>query len=315
MKKLLSIVMVLLMVSVLLTACGCEHEWTEADCDTAKTCSKCGATEGSPLGHSWLAASCTTAKTCEICEEVSGEALGHSWVEVTCAQPKHCESCGETEGEALEHTWAEATTEAPKTCTECGQTEGERIITDERFTTEACAPLFGTWSRSGSESFEFSEADLGQLPEDGSLDWLKELTQIEGELLYTISMTFHNDGAVEITVAYDKESYVEVMRPVTKAVTYQTYAILGYSRDEIDDLLLDEMGMTMEEYLDFVMESITDDMLVATEQMCYYVDGGELYVGYDWDWGLEACAFALDADTLNLTGTDGTTFVFTKDAQ
>ena len=60
-----------------------EHAWVEADCDTPKTCSKCNATEGEPLGHTPAAAvkenavvaSCTVAGSyesvvyCSVCEE------------------------------------------------------------------------------------------------------------------------------------------------------------------------------------------------------------------------------------------------------
>ena len=36
---------------LLLNGCQCKHEWIPADCTTPKTCSKCGETEGEPLGH------------------------------------------------------------------------------------------------------------------------------------------------------------------------------------------------------------------------------------------------------------------------
>lgn len=32
---------------------SCAHNWDDADCDTPKTCSLCGATEGEALGHDW----------------------------------------------------------------------------------------------------------------------------------------------------------------------------------------------------------------------------------------------------------------------
>lgn len=119
MKRILALMLCVMMLASL-TACGCKHQWIEANCLEAKTCSECG--------------------------EVEGEALGHSWTEATCEAPKTCSACALTEGEALGHTWQEATTEAPKTCRTCAATEGERIITDERFTTSACSQLFGEWS-------------------------------------------------------------------------------------------------------------------------------------------------------------------------
>ena len=108
-----------LLLSLLLTGCGCKHEWKDATCDTPKTCAKCSETEGEALGHNWKEATCETAKTCSVCNKMSGDALGHNWVD--------------------------ATTETPKTCSVCQKTEGDRIITDSRFKTEKCKFLFGTW--------------------------------------------------------------------------------------------------------------------------------------------------------------------------
>lgn len=39
------------------------HDWTEANCLTAKSCRKCNETEGLPLGHQWVAGS----PTCQVC--------------------------------------------------------------------------------------------------------------------------------------------------------------------------------------------------------------------------------------------------------
>lgn len=92
------------MLAILLSGCGCEHEWAEA--------------------------TCLTPKTCNLCQETEGEGLGHNWAEVTCAAPKTCTACGETEGEALPHTWVEANYQTPKTCDVCGATEGEPLPAD-----------------------------------------------------------------------------------------------------------------------------------------------------------------------------------------
>ena len=103
---------------------SCEHNWKEATCETAKTCERCGKTEGEALGHSWKGATCEAAKTCERCGKTEGEALGHSWKEATCEEPKTCKRCGKVEGKALGHSWKEATCEEPRTCTRCGTIEG-----------------------------------------------------------------------------------------------------------------------------------------------------------------------------------------------
>ena len=56
------------------------------------TCSECGkisAGKGSvaALGHNWSDATCTTAKTCSRCKDTSGKALGHDWDFVSYASP------------------------------------------------------------------------------------------------------------------------------------------------------------------------------------------------------------------------------------
>ena len=66
----------------------CSHTFSDATCTAAKTCTKCGATEGS--------------------------AAGHSWKDATCAAPKTCATCGATEGGNGSHTFT-------PDCTICGQ--------------------------------------------------------------------------------------------------------------------------------------------------------------------------------------------------
>ena len=109
------------------------HTWVEADCDTPKTCSVCGETEGEALGHTWVDADCETPKTCSVCGETEGEALGHTWVEADCVTPKTCSVCNKTEGEALGHAWGEWITDVEPTeeedgekhrvCGTCGENE------------------------------------------------------------------------------------------------------------------------------------------------------------------------------------------------
>ena len=82
----------------------CEHEWVDANCTTAKTCSLCGITEGEALGHSYgeatetVAPDCTNAgeqqSTCSVCGDVKTEtvkALGHNYVDGICSV------CGEAQ--------------------------------------------------------------------------------------------------------------------------------------------------------------------------------------------------------------------------
>ena len=112
MKKTTILFLSILLLTVLLTGCSCQHQWTEADCTTPKTCTQCQVTEGEALGHSWQEADCVTAKTCSRCGTTEGSPLGHTWAEATCTAPKTCIHCGATEGHPLEHSWeGEARTE------------------------------------------------------------------------------------------------------------------------------------------------------------------------------------------------------------
>ncbi len=127
MKKCFILILCALALIAALAGCGHKHTWLDATCESPRTCSECGETEGEALGHTWLDATCAAPKTCSVCGATQGEALAHTWVEATCAAPKTCSVCGATEGEALGHLWIEATYQSPKWCLNCGATEGEKL--------------------------------------------------------------------------------------------------------------------------------------------------------------------------------------------
>lgn len=118
------------------------HTWIDATCTEPKTCSVCGATEGSALGHKWKDATCTEPKTCSVCGVTEGEALGHTEVidlavPATCTESgltegSHCSVCGEilkpqATSYPLGHSWVDATCTEPKTCSRCGLTDGNAL--------------------------------------------------------------------------------------------------------------------------------------------------------------------------------------------
>lgn len=93
-----------LLFCVLLCSCSLhDHEWQDATCTAAKTCSICGNTDGNPLGHQWAEATCTTPKTCSVCGETKGGTCSHKWESATCESPKTCSICGATTGEPRGH--------------------------------------------------------------------------------------------------------------------------------------------------------------------------------------------------------------------
>lgn len=108
MKKLIIAVLLAHFVALLITGCGCSHEWLPATCDAPQSCKLCGETEGEALQHQWNPSTCEDREKCALCGEVRGEALRHSWEDASCLLPEKCSVCGEERGEALGHSEGEA---------------------------------------------------------------------------------------------------------------------------------------------------------------------------------------------------------------
>lgn len=107
-------VIVAFLLLFLLTACNCEHKWSEGNCVTPKKCLNCGA-ESIDMGeHSFKEASCYHPKTCTMCGETEGEPRGHVFMEATCTSAESCKYCSEVKGERLEHNYVKGK------CTLCG---------------------------------------------------------------------------------------------------------------------------------------------------------------------------------------------------
>ena len=104
MKKLTLILLSVLMI-VTLVACGdkeCKHTYDNA-CDV--TCNECG--EERTVTHDFADADCDTPKTCTVCGKTEGSALGHEWTTPDvdlCEVQSTCSRCGATDGENKEHT-------------------------------------------------------------------------------------------------------------------------------------------------------------------------------------------------------------------
>ena len=104
MKK-TGIVLLALVLALALLGCGCDHEWTEADCVNAAVCVNCQETGAAALGHDFSAASCDGPEICTRCAETRGEALGHSfgpWSYGDIYQVRVCEACGAEEQQEID---------------------------------------------------------------------------------------------------------------------------------------------------------------------------------------------------------------------
>lgn len=288
MKKRIVLLALVLLCTLVLAGCFCEHEWAEADCVNPKTCTKCGETEGAALGHVWMAATCTEPKTCEVCAATEGEAKGHAMVEASCTEAKHCSQCNLVEGDALGHDWQEATTEAPKTCLTCNETEGERIITDARFKTAANADLFGKWAC----AMELDGELLG-------------IPDFEGDLSFIYNLEFGNAGDMSLTLQIgDEDSFMEAIILSSVASTYAELEAQNISKEEADAAMKQEFGMDVEEYVRASMANISmNDILASVFSAIdlggvYYVENGQIYAGADWNSEMDPSGFSLDGDQL-----------------
>ena len=304
MKKRLTLVALVLVFALALTACGCKHEtWNDANCETPKTCAECGETEGAPLGHSWMAATCETPKTCETCGKTEGEALGHSWLDATCETPKTCSTCTLTEGEALGHNWLDATTEAPRTCETCNLTEGERIITDSRFTTASTAALQGKWGY----TLEVTGDMMGE-------------PNFSGKLVYTLVLELKNDGTMSMYMVLEDASD---MYAYLKEALYAELAAAGMDKEAADAAVKQAYGMTMDQYVEYIFGMIDLDAILGAINFegVYYVEGNLLYTGMTWGAELSGDEFTLEEDVLTLladiagTGENSTVFHRILDAE
>ena len=130
MKK-FGITLIVIGLLFVITGCGHEHSWTQADCLNPAVCDDCNEVRGDALGHDWLNASCSAPKTCSRCKITEGEALEHTWDEATCTAPKTCSLCNITEGEMLSHIVNEWSVQNKATCTQTGMQSGKCITCGE----------------------------------------------------------------------------------------------------------------------------------------------------------------------------------------
>lgn len=145
------------------------HTWADATCTKPKTCSVCGATEGSTLEHPYgewtitLDPTCTTAgsktRTCTVCNHAitnSISALGHKYSSVvtapTCTAQGYtthtCSTCGDsyvdTYTAATGHDWSPWNIVSKPTCTMKGSNKRTCSVCDA-FETQMVAAKGHTW--------------------------------------------------------------------------------------------------------------------------------------------------------------------------
>ncbi|MBE6763376.1 MAG: hypothetical protein E7553_03340 [Ruminococcaceae bacterium] len=256
----LSLILALLTAICLLSSCGCKHEWT--------------------------AATCTTPKTCSLCNEIEGEALGHNWLDATCTAPKSCKNCDATEGSALGHNWQEATTEAPTTCDRCKVTEGSKINVDPRFTTASTKELYGVWSSDVVIPSEMLQMGLEEYFDDLDATLTMEFTKT-GDLLCNIEL-------------HDYDGFLNALKSYTIDTMYTPYLDQGFTKEDVDAYMVETIGLTVEEYVNEIIDNTDKDELFAgfKSEEVYYVGQNGIYSAMSWMDEFEPSEYTLDGDTL-----------------
>lgn len=171
MKKLFCLVFASIMLMLALSSCdvingflgndtpnehtsGCEHDWAEATCETPKTCTKCGRSEGEISDHKFSETTCTTNSVCITCGLWNERAFGHDYSPATCTSPRICKTCGYEKGEP-EHDYTEATCLTSKICTLCGAEDGKPL--GHKLTTAVIEP---TCTAEGYDRVSCSRCDF-----------------------------------------------------------------------------------------------------------------------------------------------------------
>lgn len=327
----------LILLCLLLTGCGCKHQWNPATCDTPKTCSRCQITEGEALGHTWVDASCEAPKTCSACGATEGNALDHTWVDATCDDPKTCSRCQTTEGNALGHTWVDASCEIPKTCSICSATEGEALghawvnatcetpktcsvcqktegnaaghkwqdaTTEAPKTCSVCQKTEGTRIITDSRFKTAACKDLfgtwkGSVQIPGSSIVEEGFT---GTLDLNYTITFHRDGSYqEITTLKNKEQFTTALENYYADSLYKEFTAMGYNQDQANEAMVATYGMDVKAYAKKMAASYNwDEIASADIKGVYFVADGKLHSGYSWNGSLLTDNYSISGNSLSI---------------
>ena len=157
------------------------------------------------LGHDWIDATCTEAKTCDRCGETEGTALGHDWEgEWSSNADNHwhaCTRCDAKDGEGAHNPGAPATETTPQTCIDCGYVIAPATghVCADHLTKVEAKPATCT-NPGNKEHYKCSNSSCGKLFWD--LAATEEITDPTGVI---IKATGH-DYTKEITDAAHKRS-------------------------------------------------------------------------------------------------------------
>lgn len=257
----------------------CKHEWVEATCKSAKTCSICGEKEGHPIAHKLVEATCTTPKMCSACGTTWDEALGHNWRDATCTTPKTCKKCGEIEGEAPGHDWSEATCVAAKTCKTCKLIEGEALGHDLVVETQEADCTNDGYTKSYCKRCDFEEQSdvtpkLGHL-NDVKLEFVAPTCTATGLTEGMHCSRCGKDTVPQTTIRANGHKYDELIDSAEATCTADGYEIYRCTAAGCGEEKTVVLPMIDHDYGD----ATCDQAAVCT--VCGFDNGGEP-IGHAW---------------------------------
>ena len=154
-------------------------------------------------GHIWKNATCDAAKTCIRCGITEGEIGGHNWQDATCVLPKTCLGCGITEGEIGGHTYGELIPETAAT--------EEKDGMKAHYFCEACETYFDTEQNQTTYDALViryvveAGSEIAGTMENGFSQYFGETVFTEEEGVYEFKASFHNNIVEQyVTVPYAK---------------------------------------------------------------------------------------------------------------
>ncbi len=320
MKKYFLIVLCAAVLAVL-SACGCNHQWQQADCEHGKVCSLCAAEEGLALGHNWKEADCKNPRTCQTCAKTEGEAQGHDYLDATCEEPQKCQICGLYNGSRLEHDWSANTCKDLQTCKLCGQQTGgyaAHTWTEPTCHTLAECTVCGLTTGYYAEHTWLSATDVAPMTcavcgETQGIPWVahedfklvecapyigvwQAQWNIDGEKWFGVSLEdmdldfsaavtleITDYGKMVLTVAYDETHKAVYRTAMIERVYSYLRDVKGLTGEEAQEYMLIHNGCTVEEYVDRELPYEPEKVHVY---LCYYSAYDNTLCGGTSNWAM-----------------------------
>jgi len=162
--------------------------------------------------------------------------------------------------------------------------------------------IVGTWK---------IDYDMG---EQMTAEMGSDFADFESSLEITLKFDFTEDGEYKMyaddSFKDNFDAWLDDVTVYSVNMMYETYEDMGMTKEDVDTLIKDEFGMTLEEYFAETLEAsmdvdaMMDEMVVEGE---YKIEGNKLFLG-DEDGDFDEDAYdvcTIDGDTMTLETPDG----------